>query len=331
MKAALIGNGIIAVDHRMGYQTLRDEGSDIELVAICDIREERLEESFTDGARVYTSVDEMLEAEKDLDFVDICVPTYLHAEYSIKCMEAGIHVLCEKPMALKYEDTQRMIECSERTGKKLMIAHSCRFCHGTLETKKFIESGKFGKVQSAFFKRANGRPGGRWEDWMDKAELSGGAMYDFQAHDVDLAVWFLGVPKAVSTVAAKRKEGGGYDSVCANLIYDNGVFANIWVDWAVRKNKFANEFHRINFEKGYIYCAGGSFVAVDEDGNETDLNENKTLTGTTKKNEIEYFASCIKEDKYPEWCPPEQSSAAIKTICGEVKSADKSGVPMYLD
>ena len=99
---------------------LKEEGKDIELVAICDVRPEMLEKN--DGQRLYTDVDEMLVKESDADFVDICTPTYLHTELAIKCMKAGFHVLCEKPMALTYEDCEKMIAVSKETGKRLMIA-----------------------------------------------------------------------------------------------------------------------------------------------------------------------------------------------------------------
>ena len=123
MRAAIIGNGGIAVSHRNAYKTLKEEGSDIVLQAICDIRPEKLEDN--DGANVYTDIDAMLEAEKDnIDYVDICLPTYLHAEVAIKCMKAGFHVLCEKPMALYPEETERMLECSKETGKKLKIGRA---------------------------------------------------------------------------------------------------------------------------------------------------------------------------------------------------------------
>ena len=90
LKAALIGNGFIGGAHRESYERLEKEGADVKLVAICDIREEKLTEYY--GQNLYTSVDEMLEKEK-LDIVSVCVPTYLHKEISIKCMKARIKVL----------------------------------------------------------------------------------------------------------------------------------------------------------------------------------------------------------------------------------------------
>ena len=142
MKAAIIGNGFIGNAHRAAFAMFKEEGVDIELVAICDIRPEMLKKNT--GERLYTSVDEMLENEKELDFVCLCLPTYLHAEYAIKLMKAGLNVLCEKPMALNMADCERMIECSKETGKRLMVAQCSRFGKDMVIMKEFIEEGSFG-------------------------------------------------------------------------------------------------------------------------------------------------------------------------------------------
>ena len=178
MKAAIIGNGFIGNAHRAAFTMFKEEGVDIELVAICDIRPEMLKKNT--GERLYTSVDEMLEAEKELDFVCLCIPTYLHAEYSIKLMKAGLNVLCEKPMALTVEDCDRMIECSKETGKRLMIAQCSRFGKDMIIMKRFIEEGSFGKPVSAFFTAADGKPTWGFENWFADEKRSGGAMLDLQ-------------------------------------------------------------------------------------------------------------------------------------------------------
>ena len=111
LKAAIVGFGGIAKSHRMGYANLKAQGK-VELVCACDIDPEAIKRRIVtniDGEaseideeiRFYTDLDEMLDKEK-LDFVDICAPTFLHAELSKKVLGCGIHVLCEKPMALSF-------------------------------------------------------------------------------------------------------------------------------------------------------------------------------------------------------------------------------------
>ena len=116
MRAVMVGNGYIGGAHRSAYKRLKDEGKDIELVAVCDVRESQRKE--TNGAKAYADFDEMLKAEQgNFDYVDICLPTYLHAEYTVKALKAGYHVLCEKPMALTEEETKLMLDTAKETGK----------------------------------------------------------------------------------------------------------------------------------------------------------------------------------------------------------------------
>lgn len=94
LKVGLIGVGGISGAHIPVWESMED----VELTALCDIRQERMEPY--PEKHHYTKLDEMLKNEK-LDILDICLPTYLHADYAVRAMEKGIHVLCEKPVSLK--------------------------------------------------------------------------------------------------------------------------------------------------------------------------------------------------------------------------------------
>ena len=122
LKAVVIGNGGIAQAHRRAYARPSAENAPIEVVAYCDIRPECLEN--LGNCRTYTEIDEILSRESGIaDYVDICLPTYLHAEVAVKAMEAGFNVICEKPMTLNYEQAEIMCKTAEKPGKTLMIAH----------------------------------------------------------------------------------------------------------------------------------------------------------------------------------------------------------------
>ena len=115
LNVGIIGNGSIAGAHKAAYKRLQEQGL-VQVAAFCDVRPDRLEgesmDVFTD-ARTYTDAAEMLKSETGkLDYVDICVPTYLHAEIAIAAMEAGFDVLSEKPMARTVEQAERMVEAS---------------------------------------------------------------------------------------------------------------------------------------------------------------------------------------------------------------------------
>ena len=103
LKVALVGVGGISGAHIPAWE----KREDAELTAICDIRPEQMEKY--PEKRHYTDFDEMLEKE-EIDILDICLPTYLHADFSVKAMEKGINVICEKPISLKKEDVKRVYE-----------------------------------------------------------------------------------------------------------------------------------------------------------------------------------------------------------------------------
>lgn len=127
MRAGLIGIGAMGRGHLSNFVRFNEEGNLIKLVAVCDIDESRfgkkdgtLNISGIDGGgfdfsrfSCYTDVDEMLEKE-ELDFVSIIIPTYLHHDIAIKCLDAGLHVFCEKPMAL----TSSRLRRNDRSGKE---------------------------------------------------------------------------------------------------------------------------------------------------------------------------------------------------------------------
>ena len=334
MKAAIIGNGFIGNAHRAAFAMFKEEGVDIELVAICDIRPEMLKKN--NGERLYTSVDEMLEAEKELDFVCLCIPTYLHAEYSIKLMRAGLNVLCEKPMALNAEDCDRMMACAKETGKRLMIAQCSRFGKDMIIMKKFIEEGSFGKPVSAFFTAADGKPTWGFENWFANKDLSGSCMLDLQAHTIDLINWYFGVPDATSTVAKQcAPDFTGYGSLSSNLMYDNGLFVHVWCDWGIPKNKHDHRYTRINFENGYIIRKVGAHAELSAvsylDGSVTDLSDRYREVKSGYRDEIEYFANQLVSSEPFDHCPPEETKNVVTVMRAQEKSADGMGMPVRVE
>jgi len=328
IRAGLIGLNAIARDHKSAYKAIAEKNGQVVLEAACDIRAECFED-LDPSVRTYTSVDEMLEQEKGrIDYVDICVPTFLHAEIAIKAMEAGFHVMCEKPMARTVEQAQAMIDAAKRTGKKLMISHCNRFYEATMLAKDLVESGELGKVRSAEYYREGGskNPMG-WNNWFRDGELSGGVALDLHIHDVDVINWLFGMPKAVSVGAASVVTKNGYDALCANFYYDNGVFVHASSDWTIANDRFNTRTFRINFEKGYLFCDRTRnrqvVVKVAEDGTTTEYPE--FVNFNAFYNEIVYFADCIENDKPVSQCPPEQSAEAVRIVMAEIESADKGG------
>ena len=153
LKAALVGVGSMGRGHLDNYVKFLKEDSPIQIVALCDVDEKKftnykadfnLGEVGADGYdfnmfRLYNDLDKMLEAETDLDMVTIALPTYLHCWGACKCMEKGINVLSEKPMALTVEQCEEMIACAKKNNVRLMIGQCLRFAPAYLKLKEIID------------------------------------------------------------------------------------------------------------------------------------------------------------------------------------------------
>lgn len=120
LKVAVVGVGGISGAHIPVWEEMEDA----ELIALCDIRPEQMEKY--ENIKHYTDFEEMLNNE-EIDILDICLPTFLHADYAVKAMERGINVICEKPISLNEEDIDRVYSTAEKYNVKFMVAQVLRF------------------------------------------------------------------------------------------------------------------------------------------------------------------------------------------------------------
>ena len=161
-----------------------------------------------EGIRHYTSASEMY-AREQLDAVSITLPTHLHLSATVQALEAGMHVLCEKPMALSPEDCSQMINCSEQVGRQLMIAHCIRFWPAYHWLKMTKDSGKYGALLGGQFDRLCAMP--RWSEGSLFADpsKSGGIALDLHIHDLDYMSYLCGVPmRQVSRTGSGHSANG---------------------------------------------------------------------------------------------------------------------------
>ena len=259
IKVVLIGYGGIARAHHKGYRMLADEGERVRLVAVCDVDPTRFatemkinvdtgKEGLTGEIHTYTNVDELIEKEA-FDMADICLPTYLHKEYAVKLMQAGKHVLSEKPMALNLSDCDEMLRVSQETGMHLMIGQCLRFDAAYLYAKQCIDSGIYGKVQHVFMHRLCALPRWGFEHWFEDHKRSGGCLLDTHIHDVDMARFWFGEPNAASTVSLDCEMR--YQVQNTRLYYPN-MLVSIDGSWnEANTAKFSSGF-RIRFEKATL-------------------------------------------------------------------------------
>ena len=318
MKVALIGIGGMGYCHYLAYKDV--EGA--EVVAVCDVNVEMMREKVgNDGVRMYESYDELLKCEQ-VDYIDICTPTYLHAEQSIKAMEAGFHVLSEKPMALNNEETARIREVAKKTGKTYMVAHVVRFGDNYVYLKNVIDTNKYGKLIRLSMKRISSIPTWGYENWFQDINRSGLEGLDMSIHDIDFMQYCFGMPKEILSVNYDLKGLNNY--IGATYVYD-GFSVSVEGGWYKAAMDFEVGFMAI-FENGYVKLADGKLTDNGQAVSFENNTEAKELGINIKLNngyarEIQYFTDCLKAGKAPEMVTPDSSADSIALVKATLNKA----------
>ena len=328
LNAALIGFGGIAQAHKNGYATLEKLGK-VRLVAVCDIRKEAFEKTVEINLKTenkdsvcsfhcYTDVEEML-AKEQIDFVDICAPSYLHREIAVKMLERGYHVLCEKPMALNSEDCDAMLEAEQKSGKHFMVAQVLRFFPEYEYLKKCIVEHTYGKPLAAFFNRVSAPATWGWENWFMDYKKAGGCITDLHVHDIDIARYLFGEPEAVSCRAVDTNSK--YDIVQTTLHYKD-VLVTAHGAWASKKTKFSADY-RVDFENATVVLEGGKVTVYPNDETAPFSPELHGWDGYT--DEIDYFCDVVSGKIKNTRNPASSAAKTIRLIEAMKKSADSQG------
>lgn len=240
LKVGIIGTGGIANGKHMPNLARLPE---VEMVAFCDLVEERAvkaaEKYGVAGAKVYTDYRKLLE-DKSIDVVHICTPNWVHAEMSIAAMEAGKHVMCEKPMAKTYADAKRMVDTAKRTGKKLSIGYQGRHRAECEYLKALCDAGELGDIYyaKALALRRRGVP--TWGVFLDEEKQGGGPLIDIGTHALDLTLWLMNNYEWESVTGSVYKKLRGRENA-----------ANPWGPWDPKQYTVEDSaFGFIKFKNG---------------------------------------------------------------------------------
>jgi len=337
MRLGLVGLGSMGSVHLGNYIKMKEEGEVVNLVAICDIDSAKLKSGASTTGNLksvqdkfdlsqfslYEDMEEMIRKE-NLDFVSLCLPTHLHAPMTIKALELGVNVFCEKPMARSSDECTQMIEAAKRSGKKLMIGHTLRYWPEYVFAKDYIERGVFGKCVGAYFYRGGATPLWSWDNWLMDKERSGGCLLDQHVHDVDTIVWMFGLPKSVSTIGRNVIPGSGYDVVSTNYIYEDGKIVNSQDDWTINGQGYGFKMlFRINFEKGALVFEDGKLMVHPEGGEGTLA---KLDGGDAYYDEVILFSKLLQgEDVFDYMALLESHRQTMLLAEAEERSADSGG------
>ena len=331
IKVAIIGfGGIVQAAHMPAYSQLESEGK-VKVVAVCDVDSTRfdsqMEINIGEGQQLlsadvkrYTSWEDMV-ANETFDMVDICVPTFLHADLAIEMLRRGYHVLSEKPMSLCYEDCVRMCEAAKAADRKLMIGQCLRFGHEYQFLKKAIEENTFGKVLSGTFRRLSGPPIWGWDNWFMDVSRSGGCLLDMHIHDIDLVRYLCGEPTAIS--CNTQDVYSKYDIAHSRLYYPEFSMLAIG-DWSQQGVPFTSDY-RVAFENATVDFAGGALTVYPREG---EAYTPEWEPNNFYKDEIAFFAEMVENNLDNPQNPPESAALTVKLITALRESAEKNGEKM---
>lgn len=310
LKVGLVGVGGISGAHIPAWQSMED----VELVALCDVRPEQM--TRYPELRQYTDMDDML-AKEQLDILDICLPTYLHADAAVKAMERGIHVLSEKPVSLKTEDVHRLYETAKRNNVRFMVAQVLRFWPEYVYLKEIYDSGRYGKLLSGRMARLGHMPGWSWDNWMKDESRSGLVPFDLHIHDLDFMVYTFGKPKQVSSFRARRPD----QDVFTAVYQFDGFYVDSEATWYAAPYPF-HASYRFQFEKALIVL-DGALTVYEVDGKTFTVNADGGETGGIElpptnayANEIRYFADCVKAGRDADRVKEEELETVVKILKG---------------
>ncbi|MBQ8289805.1 MAG: Gfo/Idh/MocA family oxidoreductase [Clostridia bacterium] len=343
IKVAIIGVGGISKHHINSYIA----NPNVELYAFCDINEKVLRaKGETYGIeRLYTDEATMLRELPEIDAVSVCTWNSAHAPCTIMALEAGKHVLCEKPMATNAEDAMKMLETAKRVGKKLMVGFVRRFGKDTKVIRDFMDAGSVGELYyaKASYLRRNGCPGG----WFgDKSRSGGGPLIDLGVHVIDLVRYLCGNPKPVSVTGATYKKLGNrpdikdsveYKSVSktskdifdvedlatAFIRFDNGAVLAIDTSFSLNLKHNTTKIELFG-TKGGIYLDGDVELYTETGGYLSNVTLDMKTAFEMKdifQNEINFYVDAIINDT-DTYAIAEDGITLMKILDGIYKSAE---------
>lgn len=276
------------------------------------------------GIVLTDNYDELLTS--DLDIIDICLPTFLHAEYAVKALEAGRNVFLEKPVSNTLEGAEKVAAAAKASGMKLQVGHCIRFWPEFAALKKIIDEKTYGEVKVATFTRLSPCPTWSWSGWILEPEKSGSAALDLHIHDTDFVNSVFGRPQSVTSYGSSLMTDG-VDHIMTHYNYGDGRLITAEGGWMGKPAfPFRMEFH-VMCETASIEFNGSGFNAYTSDGGTVALEKTE---GDGYSRELHYFMDCINNDTEPETVTAEDAVEAVRICMAEIESAQAGGKEVQL-
>lgn len=313
LRIGLVGSGGMGKVHYANWKEV--EGARV--VALCS---GSAEPNQWDGLPVYSTLSQMAAVE-GLDAVDICVPTYLHHDFVMEALELGLHVICEKPIALSYAQTKEMLDKAEAVRKHLYIAQVLQFTKEIQALHQLVSSGEYGKVLDASFERLSARPQWSAGGWLFDKEKSGLLPFDLHIHDLDVIVSLFGKPDSFTVHTCKGRDKTFAEHLRISYQFGdlqvNGEAAwfNAPIPWTAR--------WRVAFENAVVIHDGSTMTAYSFDAPPRIFDTKDAVEISTGVNvppcgwyynELSHFAQCLRENRPTPYVTREQLLTVMEIL-----------------
>ncbi len=327
LKVGVIGIGFMGKTHFEAY----NKNQQTKVVAIADVNEKKLKGDWSEiggnigdanaknvnlsEIRTCNNPDDLIN-DPNIDLVDICLPTNLHAEYAIKSFRSGKNVMCEKPMARNKSEAQKMITAWKKSKKKFMVGHCIRFWPGYDLTAEFIKTNKFGNPRVAILKRVSTLPIWSWDNWLLDDGRSGGCALDMHIHDIDAATFFFGKPAVIDATGVVTDNR--VDHIISTLKFETGTIAVIEGRWEKAAAFPFNMTFTITFNSAVVefdLSKANKLIIYHNDGKKEDID---LPNETGWEREINYFVDCIIKDKDPDIVTPFDAKLNLELALKEI-------------
>ena len=327
IKVGLIGCGFMGGMHSACYAALAGLG--VKVTAVADVRRDYAE-NLANGAEIYATGMELIE-KADVDVVDVCLPTHLHAAHAVAAMKAGKNVFVEKPIAFKDEDMELILATEKETGAKVQVGQVIRQWTEYVWLKKAVDAGTFGKVQHAMFRRLSGKPTWAWENWLHQVDKSGGVAVDMHVHDVDFVRYIMGEPDVVKA-HAHRDADGVIQQINAVYGYGDKVSVAVESGWDYPASfPFTADF-RVKFDKATVIGGGGvvNVYPLEGDAYQAELEEEfqgaNEIGGNISSlggyyNELKYFVEGLQGKNDLSVATVSEAIKSVQLVKREIEAA----------
>lgn len=329
LRVGLIGCGGMGSLHAECWLALGDVA---QLVAIADLDATKIKKyADRSGAKMYENGMELL-AEAEVDVVDICLPTCLHAEHAVAAMQKGYHVFVEKPVCLHEKEAELLLKTQKETGVMVQVGQVIRFWDEYVWLKKEIENGTYGKVLSGSFFRLSPPPRWAWENWYQDYTKCGTVALDLHVHDADFIRYMMGKEPQQVDARAVRDADGVIQQIVATYDFGDAVITAEGA-WNYPKNfPFETQF-RVLLEQALIIMEKNGEVTVYlENGDrfrpdiphtfefDADIGINVSSMGPYY-NELRHFAKLVAGKTDTEIAPLADAVESARLIWKEIDIA----------